>query len=65
MQIALWQLVAVESLEATKLVISPYPEAQLQQFFFFFDGKIKNSAVFWNVLFKCASNIVPSSGKIV
>ena len=34
MQIAFWQLVAVESLEATKLVISPYPVAQLQQFFF-------------------------------
>ena len=33
-QIAFWPLMAVESLEATKLVISPYPEAQLQQFFF-------------------------------
>ena len=43
-QIALWPLMAVESLEATKLVISSYPEAQLQQNFF--DEKIKNSAVF-------------------
>ena len=34
-QIAFWPLMAVGSLEATKLVISPYPVAQLQQFFFF------------------------------
>ena len=33
MQITFWQLMAVEGLGATKLVVSPYPEAQLQQFF--------------------------------
>ena len=34
LQIALWALVAVECLRATKLLISPYPVAQLRQFFF-------------------------------
>ena len=33
MQITFWPLMAVEGLGATKLVISHYPVAQLQQFF--------------------------------